>query len=62
MAPGEGDAGPARSALSAPDAWEAALESAPPARGSRPPSRAPGAGAATGLDEQSPYRSQCQGL
>lgn len=42
MAPGEGDARPARSAPSAPDAWEAALESAPPARGSRPPSRASG--------------------
>lgn len=62
MAPGEGDARPARSAPFAPDAWEAALESAPPARGSRPPSRAPGAGAATGLDEQGPYRSQSQGL
>lgn len=42
MAPVEGDARPARSAPFAPDAWEAALESAPPARGSRPPSRAPG--------------------
>lgn len=44
MAPGEGDARPAGSAPSAPDAWEAALESAPPARWSRPPSRAAGAG------------------
>lgn len=44
MAPGEGDARPAGSAPSAPDAWEAALESAPPARWSRPPSRAARAG------------------
>lgn len=62
MALGEGDARPAGSALSAQDAWEAALESVPPARGSCPPSRAPGAGAATGLEEQGPYLSQSQGL
>lgn len=37
MAPGEGDVRPAGTAPSAPDAWEAALESAPPARWSRPP-------------------------
>lgn len=36
MAPGEDDARPAQSALSAPDAWEAALESAPPAPQEQP--------------------------